>query len=102
MQSCSYCNRNFLENILDHLSSEQHKKIVLKSKTIKSTFQEYRNYIEKRSMPTEEYKIILKLGKLELSNPDFKELEEYLSTMRNRLGGENNEKFRRIKIKAVS
>ena len=46
MQFCSYCNSYFSEKILDHLPSEQHKKNVLKSRTIKSTFQNYKNYIE--------------------------------------------------------
>ena len=101
MNYCSYCSKNFTD-LLEHNDSKTHKENVLKSKTIKSTFQEYKNYIVKRSIPTEEYNIILKLGKLELSDADFKELEKYLSTKRNRVGGEKYEKFRRNKIKAFS
>ena len=101
MNYCSFCSKNFID-LLEHNDSKIHKDNVLKSRIIRSTFPDYKNYIKKRSIPTEEYKIILSLGKLELSDPDFKELEEYLSTRRNRSGGEKNEKYRRNKIKAFS
>jgi len=102
MQFCTYCGINYYGNILDHLSSKTHKENVFKSQTIRATFQIYKTYIENRFIPEEECSVILKLGKLELSDSDFKKLEEYLSNRRNRLGGENNEKYRRSKIKAFS
>lgn len=102
MNFCSYCNTYFLEDSLNHLSSKIHKKNVLKSRTIKSSFQECKNYIEKRSISTEDLKTILTFGKVELSISDFKELEEYLLERENRLGGEKYEKHRRVKIKAFS
>jgi hypothetical protein len=100
MQFCTYCNSYFLEDPLDHLLSKTHKANVLKSKTVKSDFWEYRQRLDKRSISNEDCKTILKLGKLELSNSDFKKLEHYLSNSGKRLGGERYEKHRRIKIKA--
>ena len=98
MNYCSYCSKNFTD-LLEHNDSKTHKENVLKSKTIKSTFQEYKNYIVKRSILTEDFKTILTFGKLELSVSDFKELEEYLLKRENRLRGEKYEKHRRVKIK---
>ena len=102
MNYCTYCNSYFPENILDHIASKTHKENVIKSRKIISTFQEYKEYMEKRLIPEEEYEVILKLGKLEQSDSDSKKLEDYLSNRRNSLGGEKDEKYRRSEVKAFS
>ena len=78
MQFCVYCNCYFLEKPLNHLSSKIQKENVLKSTPTKSTFRKYKNYMEKRSISTEDLNAIVTIGRLELSVSDFKELENSL------------------------
>lgn len=103
MHFCSYCNTYFFEDPLNHLSSKAHKASRLKQQKMKLNIENYKKYLERRSIEPSIHRMILSLGKLNLYDYEYKELKSYLSSRKNILRGcEKNAKFRRVKIKAIS